>query len=664
MKRPFRSILTISFALTASSLCLLSSCRTKKSDKNTPAKDEKQVTFTHKNTLTNDQSSFISSQTSSPIHWQPWGNEIFTRAKNERKTVFALIGSGTDTRTHRLINVLNKSKSTCDLLNKNHICTLIDSNSNPDIETYVIALCLATNRPIQRPFLLWLSYEGNPISWTSLREVGAPSIPPLTRMSHTISNMWDTDPQYVLKDSAESHKSRTSNLTFPLAKEISSDDIQRSIRLISSLFDPTSNTIDRLSNLSPARYIQLLAKASQQNDTSENNKKRYIKIATQAADSLLLQGLIDPLDGGVYSGANKKTSSLPNFTKHLSTQAQTIQALCTLYRITKETRYLNAAKQIISFTEKNLALPDGLYRLGLLYSDSKPHNNPTVWTIEEIEAILTPEEAKIATLAFGLKGLGNIPLTDDPNRLYFRKNTLTWKLSRAELAQKSSLPLDELNTTLESIIKKLSKKRSEKTTHFFTEDLSTASSLALYASACVTAYKTTHNTQYKEIAVKTLSNIQQLFLNGASHLHHARFKGNLSLNQAMGLDYATVTRASLDLYAITQDPKWLKLAQKMHQDMTLKLSPPDGFAIKESNPKGVLNKYTAYQYLSLPSMDNLSTWAIAYENAVRLQRKAPNPKLKKQADQLNRFLFKTLKSATLASIDYLTAKMNLSSATQ
>ncbi|MBT8044369.1 MAG: DUF255 domain-containing protein, partial [Verrucomicrobiae bacterium] len=624
---------TLLVGLAAVTISLTSSCRPKAKKPEQVSETTTYVAELHQNTLSKGQSSLIDSQAASPVHWQNWDKNVFTRAEAEKKTIFVLVGSGTDVDTLETLQRLNNSPSSCALLNDHHVNVLIDSNIHPDMEYFVAMLCMKSRTPVATPLLIWFSYEGNPISWSPVGSRSSRDIDELIgRMSNTVYKVWRNDPAYVLKNSEDDYTRRMDSF---LPKPLDEDTdpsllIQRSIRQAASLFDPTSNTIDGLGNLTPSRYINLLVQASYHPDTSEIQRERYIKTACLAADNILIRGLIDPLDGGIYKGIQKTTSALPVFTKTLRSQALSMKTLYNLYQATGNDRYLAAADSMMKYTEKNLAMKDGGYILGIVYGFKKSQDNPCVWTLEEIEAALTPDEFKTATIAFGLRGLGNIPLIDDPDRYYFRKNSLTLKASKQDIASQLSLDITSLSQKLESITKKLAKLRTEKPQKPISENISSADSMAHLASAYVAGYRATGNVEYLTKSKNALSYIRQNFTDPSGKLHRVRYAGKLNTHPATASAYALVSQAALDLHEVTLDRDWLKYSYSLHQAMNMTLGDKSTHHLREYNGEGYASVYKTEVIYSLQSLDNDSSWSIAYANAKRLGMRFTDESLKTQ----------------------------------
>jgi len=649
-----------SFWTTSLLLATLSFTACKKTTEEATTTQVKKITlidFKNQNNLDNTQSGLLESQVQSLLHWQPWSTKTFAIAAQKKKTVFALIGSGSDPYCLNALKQLNSNTETASLLNKNHINILVDSQLFSDLEFFTATLCLKSGSSPSSPLLVWFSYEGIPISWIPLNHKQENNIADfISRTSHTVSNMWRDSPEYVLKNSRDDFSRRMeNNLPTPVEDK---DNLMciRSIRQAASLFDPTSATIDGAKGLTVARYVKLLTIAAQTPDITKTQQQHYLKIAQLTADNLILQGLIDPLDHGVYSGVQQASTALPIFAKKLSTQAYTIDALYTLFQASGNPRYRTAASAILAYTKQNLTLPDGGYALGSVQAGIGASDNPCIWTIEELQTALSTEEMTLCQQAFDIKKLGNIPLEDDPGRHYFKKNSLTWKHSLTELSTITGTPKDALQQKLNNLTEKLAQLRTKKSNHEPQEKLSLVAPSALMIQAQITAYRATGEAKYLEMATQGLSLIQSQFIDSTGQLHHARYQEKSLKRTALGADYVKLTQAALDLYAVTLTPKWLKLASSMHEQMTQNLGDSSNHLIEESIGTDYPHPFKIQQFLSIPNLDNTNTWAIAYSNAKRLEAvSSENTKaLKNQSSTLHGILLASLKISPLASIDFLT----------
>ena len=95
-KKYFPLVLTATLLMTST---LMFGCRSSSDEAEESATSNSQDTAYEKAPLSEGQSSLLDKQTSSSVDWQSWHKDLFKQANNERRIVFALIGSGTDINT-------------------------------------------------------------------------------------------------------------------------------------------------------------------------------------------------------------------------------------------------------------------------------------------------------------------------------------------------------------------------------------------------------------------------------------------------------------------------------------------------------------------------------------------------------------------------------------
>ena len=626
-----------------------------------PSQTNPIIKLLSKNELKNNQSSLISHASNSSIHWQPWSANVFERAKQENKIVFIIIGSGTDTQTLALLDQINKNSTLSKLFNEQNVNVLIDRNCNPEIQQFIADLCLKSQKYISKTLFAWFTYEGYPLAWsgTTINELPQ-SDETLFSMNKTVHLLWQESPKYILQNSRSDFTIKSSTAPFlKSTTEPNQTSIPQAIRYIISLYDPTSNNIDQISRLSTARYINLLLQASTSSILADNQKKRSAAIARLSAQDTLIRGLSDPIDGGIFDGVQKTSTALPIFTKSLQTQALSMEALYLLYQTTEDNIYLKAANKIKKYIEQNLKLANGDYIQGIIYAANSAIDNPCTWTLEELEKNLTEEELRICRLAFGIKGLGNIPFIDDTKNTYFRQNTLTWKISKSEVAEQAHIDHARLENLLESIMKKLSKLRTNRSPHFFKENVSSAQSLALYVSSLVTAYRATGDKSHLQDAKKIFAHIKNNFTNPKGKLHETRFNGILSSYTATATTQSLVCKASLDLYEVTLEKQYLEQAHISHENMFTSFSYAKDKILFEKSMSTYPVDYQIWQPFNIPHINNFSSFAYSWSNASRLLNHKQSKSIKQHKQALENKLSRIKLAVPIFLIDYLTCYSTL-----
>ncbi|MBN2437988.1 MAG: thioredoxin domain-containing protein, partial [Deltaproteobacteria bacterium] len=93
------------------------------------------------NRLQHEKSPYLLQHAANPVDWYPWGEEAFTRAKNEDKPVFLSIGYSTCHWCHVMARESFEDDRTASLLNEAFVCVKVDREERPDIDGIYMQVC-------------------------------------------------------------------------------------------------------------------------------------------------------------------------------------------------------------------------------------------------------------------------------------------------------------------------------------------------------------------------------------------------------------------------------------------------------------------------------------------------------------------------------------------
>jgi uncharacterized protein YyaL (SSP411 family) len=406
------------------------------------------------------------SQAGSKIHWQPWTKASLDGAKDARRLVFCVIAMPQQPGFQKVLASLENDPTVVADINDNYVPILVDGDASREMGILTADLCAEIKRPLQLPLFVWMTYEGNPVAWIPVTSSDRTGVVELFNQSHTmVSQMWEDDmkamlkekkPSYVLKNSGLDNANRRSRLEQRKVSKVMSEqpavDVVRSLRQLASLYDPYSRSFDEAGGLFPSSSLELLATAAARHGLPADVRARSLETTRELLTDLLPSAMFDPLDGGVFSSRRGPSWALPSFVRDCPGQARVVEAMIEAYRATGNPRALETALGLISFTEKNYGTPEGLFSVGLT-DETDPEK--WMWTVEDIEKELGPEDSKWWIKATAMKGLGNLPSEADPRREFFRLNTMGLTQTTAEIAADLGQPVDIFTAKLEAAKAKL-----------------------------------------------------------------------------------------------------------------------------------------------------------------------------------------------------------------
>src|ERR1700682_3415296 len=114
------------------------------------------------NRLAQEVSPYLLQHAHNPVDWYPWGEEAFTRAKQEDKPVFLSIGYSSCHWCHVMERESFESAEIAALLNEHFVSIKVDREERPDIDSiYMQAVQMMTGRG-GWPMSVFLTPEGGP----------------------------------------------------------------------------------------------------------------------------------------------------------------------------------------------------------------------------------------------------------------------------------------------------------------------------------------------------------------------------------------------------------------------------------------------------------------------------------------------------------------------
>ncbi len=504
------------------------------------------------------------SQAGSPIHWQPWTLETLDRAKSANRLIFAVIALPQQPGFQSVLDSLSKNQTLVSVIHENYVPVLIDGDASREMSLLAGDLCAEIKRGVQMPLFLWITPEGNPVAWTPASKSSPRDLAELFNQSHTmVSRMWNEDSGYVLKNSALDNQNRRSRFANRKNANVKSEqpakDILRSLRQLASFYDPHSRSFDEAGGLFPSGSIDLLSTAAVHPGLPPEVRTRCQETVRELMLDILPSAMFDPLEGGVFNSRRGKSWALPNFSWDCGSQARAVVALIHAYRATGDTRVLEKALGLISFSEKSFLTSEGLFSVGLA-DESEP--TAWLWTVEQVQKELPAADALWWIRATGMKDLGNLPSEADMAREYFRSNTLGLSQSLAEMATANGETVEAFTPRFEATRKTLLKARNARIGSAKRDNSSHAGSTFRMASAYAAAFGATGDVKYRDAAVALMDKARAAFSKGPE-LQLFSSDTPPSLGGGRAFLYGLALQASLDLSDITSDEKWLSWSEDL-----------------------------------------------------------------------------------------------------
>jgi hypothetical protein len=289
----------------------------------------------------------------------------------------------------------------------------------------------------------------------------------------------------------------------------------------------------------------------------KNRESRALDFVEKTLKNMRMRGIYDHIGFGFHRYSTDRRWLVPHFEKMLNDQALLMNAYTEAYQVTGDDFYKQVVEEIVDYVKRDLTS-----NLGGYYSAEdadtaaeEEEGKFYLWTVKEIESILTPDECKPFKEFYNIRSRGNF--RDEATKEYTGNNILFMTRGLEEFSSEKNQSLEEMRRELDRIRDKLFRTR-EKRVRPLLDDKILVDWNGLMIAALAKASRALDNSDYSDMAKRAVKFIDKNLLLGDQLLHRYR-KGEAAINGFLD-DYTFLTWGLLELYETTFETKFLEEA--------------------------------------------------------------------------------------------------------
>lgn len=504
------------------------------------------------NRLACETSPYLLQHATNPVDWHPWGEEAFDKARREGKFIFLSIGYSTCYWCHVMERESFDDAKIAKLLNQYAVSIKVDREERPDIdEIYMTAVQLMTGHggwpmtalltPDLKPF-----FAGTYLPRAQLRE--------LITQAETL---WKEDRAGVEVQAERIASAIQQAGRLPGAPLDRLPDARLPARAAEA-YDKTFDVFDGGFGSAPkfpmpARLELLL------DDYETRNDKNSLEMVTTTLDAMARGGIHDQVGGGFHRYAIDNQWLVPHFEKMLYDNAQLLHVYARAWKITGNDNFKRVAEDIVSYIRREMTGPDGLFYSAQDSEVDGEEGQSYVWTLDEIERVLTKPETGLAHRVWGLDGLAN----------FEGGWILHWPRSYADTARAEKMSEQKLHARLEVIRAKMLVARDQREQPHL-DDKSITAWNGLMIEALAYAGQVLERPDYIEMAARAADTLLITLRDPGNGLLHVARHGEAKLDAYLD-DYAATLLALLALDQADDNPRWRTEAVRLSDAMIARL---------------------------------------------------------------------------------------------
>src|SRR5437660_4354969 len=533
------------------------------------------------NSLSRASSAYLRSAMHQPIQWREWGEEAFALAKRENKPMLLDIGAVWCHWCHVMDRESYDNPEVAQIINQRFIPIKVDRDERPDIDSRYQAAVSALTGQGGWPLTAFLTPDGKPF-------YGGTYFPPddhwgrpgFKRVLVAIANAFQQKREEVAEQAGmvESAISQAESLTGPSAK-FNPGVVDAIVKSGLDMFDRDHGGFGQAPKFPHPAALDLLI---EQYSRSRDDRLRSVFVTT--LEKMAKGGVYDQLAGGFHRYSVDERWVVPHFEKMSYDNSELLKNYVHAYQATGSQFFADVARDIVRWVDEWLSDQGkgGFYASEDADYSMEDDGDYFTWTLGETQAVLTDEEAKVASLHYDINEVGEMHHNPAKNVLYVRA-------SIEEIAKRLDLKAGKVRELLETAKKKMYTARLRRPTPYVDKTVYVAWN-ALAISAYLQAARVLDLVEARRFALRSLDRILAEAWHPECGLKHvlAYSDPQAEHRDIPGLldDYAFTAVACLDAYETTGDISYFHFGRRVVDLMVDRFFDPIAVGFFDTAPAG------------------------------------------------------------------------------
>src|SRR5580658_4663287 len=448
------------------------------------------------NSLARASSAYLRSAMHQPIQWHEWGEEAFASAVRENKPILLDIGAVWCHWCHVMDRESYDNPEIAAIINQRFIAIKVDRDERPDIDSRYQAAVSAVSGQGGWPLTAFLTPDGKPFyGGTYFPPTDGYGRPSFRRGLLSIANA------YKEKNGDVVEQAKMVESTIAQAESLAGRGGRVSLGIIAAIqesafkmFDPQHGGFGQAPKFPHPSALDLLieryARTKPESESPESksppSRKEREKdgapelstLITTTLEHMAHGGVYDQLAGGFHRYSVDERWVVPHFEKMCYDNSELLKNYAHAYQATGSEFFANVARDIIRWMDEWLSDRErgGFYASQDADISMDDDGDYFTWTLEELRAVLTEEEAEVAALHYDVNEVGEMHHNPAKNVLYVRAPI-------EEIAQRMSLSAERVRELLDSAKKKMYAARLLRPTPYVDKTVYVG-----WNSMCISAY--------------------------------------------------------------------------------------------------------------------------------------------------------------------------------
>ncbi len=502
------------------------------------------------NRLKNSTSPYLRSAAHQPVDWHEWGEEAFARARAEEKPILLDIGAVWCHWCHVIDRESYENPEIAAIINQFYVPVKVDRDERPDVDARYQAAISAISGQGGWPLTAFLTPDGKPFfGGTYFPPDDGMGRPGFKRILAAIAETFRTRRAEVDSSSKALEEAVAQAESFHGAKgAFDARIVDSMVDSIVRMFDLRNGGFGQSPKFPHAAAIDLVLERYQ-----ASREAHLLVVVDKTLEKMATGGVYDQLAGGFHRYSVDERWLVPHFEKMSYDNSELLKNYVHGYQVSQKPLFRDVAEGIIGWVNDVLSDREhgGFYASQDADYSLDDDGDYFTWTVDELRAALTPDEARVMELYYDVEEHGE--MHHNP-----AKNVLWVARSAEEIAKQVGMSETDVRLVIARAKGKMLAARSHRPTPAVDTTLYVSWN-AMFASAFLEAARVLGRRDCRDFALKTLDRILAEAWDDAKGFAHRvggpRLEGVLD-------DQVFAAAALLDAYETTLDRRYFQAAER------------------------------------------------------------------------------------------------------
>ncbi|MFL6933411.1 MAG: thioredoxin domain-containing protein [Xanthobacteraceae bacterium] len=487
------------------------------------------------NRLARETSPYLLQHKHNPVEWWPWGPEALAEAQRTGKPILLSVGYAACHWCHVMAHESFEDDSVAAVMNDLFVNIKVDREERPDIDQIYMSALHMLGEQGGWPLTMFLTPAGEPV-WggTYFPKTSRYGRPAFTDVLREVARLFREEPDKIAQN-RDALMQRLAETARPQNRVvIGAAELDNIARQAAGAFDPVHGGMRGAPKFPNASLFELIWRAG-----LRTGDARYFALVEITLDHICQGGIYDHLGGGFARYSVDERWLVPHFEKMLYDNAQLLELLAVAFARTGKPLYRQRAAETVGWLAREMTQPEGAFAASLDADSEGEEGKFYVWSHDEIERVLGPDNAAFFAAHYDVSPEGNF---EGHNIINMLSNLPRSKDDDAKLAMLRSLLHEERSKRIRPGL----------------DDKVLADWNGLMIAALANAGTLFSEPTWVEQAARAFRFIAQSMTRG-DRLGHSWRDGRL-LFPGLASDFACMIKAALALFEATGDPAFLERA--------------------------------------------------------------------------------------------------------